>query len=308
MAPVGDSQQGHHGAEDLAQRVATRLGRTVAATRPIAGGYSAAQRILVSWREGGSAFVKAATDADTAAWLRAEHAMYSRGPAPFMPELIGWEDDGSTPWLAIADLSAAFWPPPWTPTRVDAVLATLRDVAATPATELASLEASREIFAGWSRVATDPEPFLKLGVATERWLDDALPTLLDAERRAVLDGDALLHNDVRSDNLCFVAGRAMLVDWNWASRGNPKVDIAAWLPSLELEGGPAPETILPAEPELASLVAGFYAAHAGLSPPREMRALRELQLALLRTSLPWAARGLALAMPDGDMTQRSRSR
>jgi len=299
MAREADSQVGPLGPEGLAQRVAARLGRTVAAVRTVAGGYSAAQRVLVRWREGGSAFIKAGTDADTAAWLRAEHGIYSRGRAPFLAELLGWEDDGISPWLAIEDLSSAFWPPPWSRERVDAVLATLGSVAATPASDLASYEESRDKFAGWSLVAADPQRFLGLRVATKRWLDHALPALIDAERGAVLDGDALLHNDVRSDNLCFTGGRVLLVDWNWASRGHPKVDIAGWLPSLAMEGGPAPETILPREPELASFVAGFYAAHAGLPPPREMRTIRELQLAMLRESLAWAARALGLAMPDG---------
>jgi len=91
------------------------------------------------------------------------------------------------------------------------------------------------------------------------------------------------------------------VDWNWASRGNAKLDVAAWLPSLALEGGPEPESILPAEPELATFVAGFYAAHAGLPPPRPgMHELRALQLRMLRTSLAWAVRALGLPAPDGE--------
>ena len=294
-----DSQPGQPDPERLAQRVARHLGRTVAAVRTITRGYSAAQRVLVRWREGGSAFIKSGTDPDTVAWLRAEHGIYSRSRAPFLPELLGWEDDGISPWLAIEDLSSAFWPPPWSRARVDAVLATLTAIAATPALDLVSYETFREEFSGWSLVAADPQRFLSLGLTKRSWLDHALPALIDAERRAVLDGDAFLHNDVRSDNLCFAGERVLLVDWNWASRGNPKVDIAAWLPSLAMEGGPAPETILPEEPELASFVAGFYAVHAGLPPPRGLRAIRELQLALLRESLAWASRALDLTMPDG---------
>ena len=51
-------------------------------------------------------------------------------------------------------------------------------------------------------------------------------------------GEAFLHLDVRSDNICIADGRAVLVDWNWASLGNPRVDLAFWLPSLSHEGGP----------------------------------------------------------------------
>jgi thiamine kinase-like enzyme len=52
----------------------------------------------------------------------------------------------------------------------------------------------------------------------------------------------LLHFDVRSDNLCFRDGRALLIDWNLACIGNPVVDVAAWLPSLHAEGVRPPST------------------------------------------------------------------
>jgi len=282
------------------REVASRLGRSIGTVRAVQGGYSLAGRYIVGWREGGSAFVKMARDTDTATWLRSEHAIYSRIRAPFIPVLLGWNDDGEHPWLAIEDLSDAAWPPPWSPARVEAVRTTLHAVAATPPGDLDSFEVHRAEFAGWPLIAKDAEPFLRTRVASERWLARALPALLDAEARAQLDGEALLHNDVRSDNLCFAGERVVLVDWNWATRGNPKLDVAAWLPSLALEGGPEPEAILPDEPELATFVAGFYAAHAGLPPPRPgMHELRALQGRMLRTSLAWAVRALGLPEPDG---------
>jgi hypothetical protein len=283
----------------LVQRVSARFGRIADTARLVAGGYSRAARLVVHWRGGGSVFVKAATDADTAAWLRAEHAIYAHYRASFLPDLLGWQDDGDSPWLAIEDLSGADWPPPWSPERIEAVLAALRDVAATHAPDQPSMETRRDVLSGWSKVGADPSAFLRLGVSSEPWLSEVLPTLLAAEDRAVLDGDALLHNDVRSDNLCFMRGRVVFVDWNWACRGNPKLDVAAWLPSLALEGGPAPETILPDEADLAAFVAGFYAAHAGLPPLSGRPALRTLQLGMLCQSLAWATRALELPPPDG---------
>jgi hypothetical protein len=299
MALTPDPGAGSPTADALARHVASRFGRTIAAVRAVTGGYSQAERLVIRWRGGGSVFVKGATDAHTATWLRSEHTIYARGRARFQPELLGWEDDGTAPWLALEDLSAASWPPPWSPSRIDAVLATMAEVAACPASDLPSMETRRSDFAGWPRVAAEPEAFLRLGLATDRWLSRALPTLLEAERRAVLDGDALLHNDVRSDNLCFAGERVVLVDWNWACRGNPRLDIAAWLPSLALEGGPTPEAILPGEGNLACFVAGFYAAHAGLPPLHGRPTLRALQLAMLRQSLAWTTRALGLPAPDG---------
>ena len=46
------------------------------------------------------------------------------------------------------------------------------------------------------------------------------------------------------------------------------MDLAAWAPSLQAEGGPAPEAIIPSGGvELAALVSGYFAANAGLPPP-----------------------------------------
>jgi aminoglycoside phosphotransferase (APT) family kinase protein len=287
--------------DGLIERVARLMNRRVASWRRPSGGYSSADRRILSWADGTSAFVKCATDADTAAWLRAEHRIYSHVHGPFMPELLGWQDEGESPLLVIEDLSGAIWPPPWNSQRIDSMLATLGAVAATPPPPGSeSMEERRGLLAGWSRVAEDPRQFLALGVASAAWLSRTLETLLDAERRAELDGSALLHNDIRSDNSCFVGSRVVLVDWNWACRGNPAIDIAAWLPSLQLEGGPLPDAILPAAGELAALVSGFYAAHAGLPPIGVTRAVRELQLAQLRTSLAWAVRALELPPTEFD--------
>lgn len=114
----------------------------------------------------------------------------------------------------------------------------------------------------------------------------------------MLEGPALLHLDVRSDNLCFHAdGRAVLVDWNVLSVGNPKLDVAFWLPSLHAEGGPPPETVLADEPELAALAAGYFCSRAGLPPIPTAPNVRDVQLSQARTSLPWATRVLGLPEP-----------
>ncbi|HET7566657.1 MAG TPA: hypothetical protein VFJ91_01580 [Gaiellaceae bacterium] len=62
----------------------------------------------------------------------------------------------------------------------------------------------------------------------------------------------------------------VLVDWNVAHVGNPGLDVALWLPSLELEGGPSATKVarqVPAANAFAPLVAGFFAGQAGLPAP-----------------------------------------
>src|SRR5262249_15761926 len=116
----------------------------------------------------------------------------------------------------------------------------------------------------WGEVLKDPQPFLSLGLSTEAWLHKALPILVAAEEQANLDREALIQNDVRSDNLCITSDRVVLVDWNLACRGNGDLDTAFWLPSLQAEGGPAPEEVVAIAAELTAVVSGFFAARAGL--------------------------------------------
>jgi len=144
-------------------------------------------------------------------------------------------------------------------------------------------------------VEADAAPFLSLGLCSQAWLENALPTLRHIAEAAPFAGDALIHLDVRSDNICLRGQRALLVDWNQACLANPDVDIAVWLPSLRAERGPQPWELLPGQPGLAAWVAGFFAARAGLPPPSTADpSVRALRLAQLEVALPWAARELEL--------------
>jgi hypothetical protein len=283
-----------------AAAVATALGRRPVRRQRVAGsGYGTnTSRWRVELEGGGSAFVKLALDALAADWLRREHHVYASVRAPFLPKLLGWHDDEVT-LLAIEDLSGAHWPPPWPDGAVAAVLATLRDVHATaPPPKLDSLEDDRESLDGWPLVAADPRPFLSLGLVSAGWLDASLPTLAAAAAACDLAGDSFLHLDVRSDNVCLRDGRVVLVDWNWASVGNPLVDIVAWLPSLRLEGGPEPWEIVSNSGGLAALLAGFFTSRAGLPPPVTAPRVRDIQRRQGEVALSWAARELGL--PDLD--------
>jgi hypothetical protein len=258
------------------------------------GGWSVNEHWLVELADGRRAFLKHAASMEPCpTWLRHERAAYAAFEGSFVPRVLGWKD-GARPLLVLEDLSAgAHWPPPWRSGEVDAVLATLREVAATPV--LAPLpRIADDSIGGWPAVARDPEPFLRLGLVSRDWLDAALPLLVRASKATRLDGEALLHGDVRSDNLCLRDGRAILVDWNHARIGNPAFDVAFWLPSLALEGGPEPDGF--GVDAFAALVSGFFAAHAGLLPPEGAPHVRGFQLAQLEIALPWACRALGLTI------------
>lgn len=275
-----------------------------ASFRPVtAGGYTPARRWVVTLEDGRSAFVKVATDELTASWLRDEHVTYSvlRG-APFMPAYLGFSDDGTSPVLALEDLSGEAWPPPWDRRGVDAVRSCLELVAATPPPEATPRAAddAHEIGGGWDEIARDPSPFLALGLCSGGWLDRWLPTLRAAAADAPFAGEALLHFDVRSDNICLRGHGAVLVDWNITTVGNPDLDVVFWLPSLQSEGGPTPDEVLPdADARLVAACAAFFCARAARSPIPSAPRVRGVQLAQARTALPWASRRLGLP-PPGD--------
>jgi hypothetical protein len=266
---------------------------------PVTRGYTHNTRVVATLRDGGSVFAKQAVDDLTAAWLRREHQMYvALAGRSFVPDVLGWSD-GERPLLVLEDLSGALWPPPWDPTRIEAVLSTLDDVAhCPPPDDLPRLVDGERPDEGWHRVMADPGAFLSLGLCDARWLERAGPVLRAAAGAAPLAGDRLLHGDVRSDNICVRGGTAVLVDWNLAGVGNPEFDVAFWLPSLASENGPPPDEVMPrGAAELAAYVSGFFASRAGEPDIPHAPLVRRVQRRQLETALPWAARTLGLPPP-----------
>jgi len=286
------------------ERLARLLGADVVATEFVQGrGYTHTGRHRAVLGDGRSVFVKSAVDELSAGWLRLERIVYENVDALFLPRFLAYDEDGGLPVLVLEDLSDAYWPPPWRDGDVEAMRAALEDVAATSAPAgLTPIHAWASDWAGrWAAVATDPEPFLSTRVASREWLDAHLSAIQEAAAKApVADGTSLLHLDVRSDNAALTDRGALLVDWNWASRGNPLVDLVAWAPSLCLETGMRPEQVVEADGvgEIAALIAGVWARGVGLPPPPTAQPrVRELQLAQLRVMLPWACRSLGIPEP-----------
>ena len=286
-------------AETIASRAAELLGSRATSSVPAPGGYTAATRLVLILEDGRSVFAKAGTEPMSAEWVLSEIGFYRQVEGSFLPRVLAMDEEGPAPILVLEDLSEGVWPPPWSEERVGRVKSILEEVSATPPPpDLPPLAELRTHLFGWVRLAVEPEPFLALGACSRAWLETALPTLVEAEAAAPLEGDRLVHLDVRSDNICFAGDRTLLVDWNMACVGNPAMDLASWAPSLQLEGGPAPEETAGHEPELAALISGYFAHRSGQPVGDASPRIRAVQHAQLGTALPWAARALGLPPPD----------
>jgi hypothetical protein len=281
---------------EVRARVEQVLGRPVARVEPLeGGGYTPALRLRVHLDDSTTAFAKVATNDVTELMLAHEVAAYERlGRQPFAPAMVAAGDG----MLVLEDLSHGRWPPPWEAGDVDRVLATMAEVAATPVDGLPRLVDSplgHELRGLWASM--DLGALAGLGV-DGAWLDRHQPLLAEVEDGTALDGDDLVHLDLRSDNLCLLPGRVVLVDWNNASRGDARFDLVVWAPSLHLEGGPAPWDLLPdADPAQVALLTGYFADRAPRPQIADAPGVRPFQLAQLRVCLPWIRRLLDLDPP-----------
>jgi thiamine kinase-like enzyme len=153
------------------------------------------------------------------------------------------------------------------------------------------------LFAGWRSLHDAPAG----SHVEEPWIDHLDELLaLEAAAPEVTDGDALLHLDLRADNLVLTADGVYIVDWPWAAIGAPWVDLAAMLPSVAMQGGPEPESIWREHPVqrgvaaedvdafLAGL-AGFFI-HASMQPPAPgLPTIRVFQAGQAKTAYSWLA-------------------
>jgi len=210
------------------------LGAPVVIAHGQPSGFSPASADRVVAANGARAFVKAVHESanrHTPDMHRTEARVARALPAGFpSPRLLGELDDSGWVALAFEDIDGHHPHSPWRATEIDAVLATLAEVAqsATPC-PIDGLDELPEVFAddfaGWGRVADDPPSDL------DPWLADRLQelTIRAAAGTSAMAGTTLAHMDARADNLLIDAtGRAWVLDWPWACRG------AAWADALIL--------------------------------------------------------------------------
>jgi hypothetical protein len=204
--------------------------------------------------------------------------------------ILGFEDlEGRHPHL------------PWRPTELRVVLQGLSDLAEalTPSPVEAPdvRDGLAEAFTGWRRLVHAPPPRLAL---LDPWARANLGRLVDLESRWA-DGAAgrtLVHSDIRADNLLLVEDSVAFIDWPHARIGASWLDLVFFLPSVAMQGGPAPWEVFDAHPlgrsaeaevvdSTVCALAGYFAERATSPPPLGLPTVREFQRAQGVEALAW---------------------
>ncbi|TQM54537.1 phosphotransferase family protein [Humibacillus xanthopallidus] len=207
--------------------VESRLGGDVVDVVDCVGGMSPGPAARVRTASGEAAFVKGCgvgLHPDTPSLLRDEARVLAALPEhPSLPRLLDCHDDGDWVVLLIEDLPGAPPPAPWRSAdlrRFAEALATVRP--ALDALHVEGLPAAREsspiFLTRWRELAA------RLDLVDPWWTVHHDVLAGHAERAAdLIAGDAVVHWDIRADNVLLTPDRTVLVDWGQARRS------AAWM-------------------------------------------------------------------------------
>jgi aminoglycoside phosphotransferase (APT) family kinase protein len=287
----------------LRARVEDLLGSGVAEAVTQPGGFSPGVAARLRCADGRRAFVKAVSaesNPESPAIHRAEAAIAAVLPASApAPRLLGSFDEDGWVVLVFEDVAGRMPAQPWDPGELRRVLAALADLPAAldPAPAGAPSAADRLAgpFTGWRSIAASGDV-----TGLDPWAVRNLGELVALESRwpESVAGTALVHSDLRADNLLLTEDRVVVVDWPWACVAAPWLDLVLLLPSVRMQGGPPAHTLFEPHPlaraaapdAVTSVLAAFtgFLVHSSRLPaPPGLPTLRPFQRAQGRAALEW---------------------
>jgi aminoglycoside phosphotransferase (APT) family kinase protein len=297
-------------------RIAELAGAEVIAETGTTSGFSPGFASLLELGDGREVFVKAVSteqNLHSPDLARREIAVAAALPDDVpAPRLLWWDDDGT--WVLLGFEALHGRPPalPWRPDDLVRVLAAVDHLATTTPRSPHSLQpVTRTMaanFTGWAQMAGEPRELLEQAAALAGepgvWALDNLDQLVALESgwADAAAGDALVHGDLRADNVLLDGPTCWLVDWPHAAVGAPWLDLALMLPSVAMQGGGDPAVIFRSQRVSAGVdddrlgavlaaLAGYFA-HSALQPaPRGIPNLRRFQAAQALHTIAWL-RGL----------------
>ena len=307
------------------QQVEQALGAPVARASRIWGGYSPAPTFRLALRDGRRAFFKAthaASNAFSTQALYKEERVYRELGAllgDWIPAYYATVELDDWHGLLLEDLGPKSVPP-WTSSVAQGIAYALADFhrATLGATLPAWLDRPHASLASesWPHVAEASAGFQRIAVwagdaAQEAitWLQHASPMIEELMQHPILAAEpyALLHGDLRSDNLRFRQGKLKLFDWPAITVGRAEWDFVAFAQAVTVEGGVAAEQLLAWYAEQFPVDAtavdcavawwlAFFARRAWRDEIAELPRLRRFQRQQLGVLAQWSASRFAL--PD----------
>jgi aminoglycoside phosphotransferase len=290
------------------EAVEAGLGARVVEAETQPGGFSpgVAARLLLD--NGGRAFVKAVGSSPNPhspeLHRREAEVAAALPPETPAPRLLSSHDDGDWVALVFEDVPGREPELPWRNDELERVLAAVTDLstALTPAPLEVDPFAQRfeAMLRGWRLLAEAGG-----GPGLDPWAGDRLDALADLEEKWMdaAAGEALIHSDVRADNVLVTPERVVFVDWPHASLGAPWLELLCFLPSVAMQGGPKPWEIFDVHPvsreapaervdAVLAALAGFFAYASAQTPPPGLPTLRHFQRAQGVEALTWLRRRL----------------
>lgn len=239
------------------------LGGTVIQAESQAGGFSPGSADRLCLDSGRRVFVKAvcaSVNADSAQLHRREAAITGRLPAGTpAPTLLGVHDDGTWLALILSDVAGRHPREPWCDGELQSVLDALAAMAKLPVPDEAGLahlnDELRDDFSSWATLAERPMESL------DPWALAHSAELQELSRCGLtaLAGDALVHGDLRADNILLTQSGPILIDWPWATLGapwfdalsvlmnarvlNPRAEVDHWIQSHAVFSEAAPDSV-----------------------------------------------------------------
>ncbi|MGZ0147350.1 hypothetical protein ACXJJ3_09775 [Kribbella sp. WER1] len=235
------------------------LGSVVVSASTQQGGFSPGTAARLVTASGRRAFVKAvgtSLNPKTPELFRLEiTAMQAIGRLPMAPELYEAYDDGDWVGMLFEDIDGRLPAHPWEQHDADRVLdalAELTDVldpSPWPDAPVVAVR-SHDFLSRWEKVLAD-------GTAVPSWVDpEEFAELARTGRRALAEGKALAHYDLRADNIILTDDRVVFIDW-----AHPGL-APRWTDTAILQAEMRGSVTLPELPD-DEAITGFIAAIAG---------------------------------------------
>lgn len=244
------------------RQVEVALGSPVRRAVRVWGGYAPTPTFRLALEGGRRAFFKATNQSSnefaTAALLYEERVYQDVAPllGEWMPHLLATFRREDWHVLLLEDLGPKSVPP-WTPAKTRAITHALAgfhhaSFGCQPPAWLSRPE-QRLPQEQWARMAGESDEFRQIAKLVGdafgeplEWFQRLSPTVEQLMQHSALatGPHAILHGDLRSDNLRFSRRRLYLFDWPAITVGRPEWDIVAFAQSVTVEGGPAPEQVM----------------------------------------------------------------